>query len=102
MAVPPPARYSLKCSYVSSSTMALSGTTNSGCVLGVTRRRVPGCLNALLERVMDGDLDNTAEALSRAVREGLASTAEPAPKRSRRRRRSGGSAKESAPAAPEE
>ena len=40
--------------------------------LGVTRRGTPACLHALLERVMNGELSNTREALSAAVREEVA------------------------------
>ena len=58
--------------------------------LGVTRRRVPACLNDLLERVMDGELPNTVQALSEAVRSDLAAQEAAAPRRSRRRRKTAG------------
>ena len=66
--------------------------------LGVTRRRLPVCMNGLLERVMDGELRNTAEALAEAVRADLAAQGETAPKRPRRRRKPRASDDGAAPA----
>ena len=60
--------------------------------LGVTRRRIPECMNGLLERVMDGELKNTAEALGEAVRAGLEEQGERPARRTRRRRKSSGDA----------
>ena len=60
--------------------------------LGVTRRNAPACLHGLLERVMNGELSNTREALSAAVRQEveakLAEKSLSAPKKPRRRRKS--------------
>ena len=65
--------------------------------LGVPRRRVPGCMNNLLERVMDDELKNTVESLSGAVRAELAERGEAPSRRPRRRRRpSGGQTEPSA------
>ena len=58
--------------------------------LGVTRKATGACLNGLLEKVMDGELENTKEALSAAVRASLDQRAEEnkasAPKPRRRRK----------------
>ena len=70
--------------------------------LGVTRRGVGPCLKRLLDRVIDGELPNTREALSEAVCAELAAqAAQKPPKKPRRRRKTGAEAADT-PAQPEE
>ena len=67
--------------------------------LGVTRRATGTCLNDLLERVMNGEVPNTREALSEVVRASLPAEA---PKAAKPRPRRGRGAKAAEPPAPPE